>query len=77
VQPSCVVWYRARLLIAGLALLTHSNELGNLNAAEPPVPDSPLWLIYSDEQGTGNGKHIVLIAAAQEYRVRVSAYRTG
>jgi len=33
-----------------------------------PVPDSPKWLTYSGEEGPGKGKHIVLIAADQEYR---------
>ncbi|MFT7485175.1 MAG: type 1 glutamine amidotransferase [Candidatus Paceibacteria bacterium] len=33
-----------------------------------PVPPSPLWLTYPGGQGPGNGKHIVLIAADQEYR---------
>ncbi len=40
-------------------------------AAEPsahPVPDSPLWLTYKGKEGPGRGKHIVLIAADQEYR---------
>ncbi|YCM44999.1 ThuA domain-containing protein [Verrucomicrobiaceae bacterium 227] len=33
-----------------------------------PVPDSPKWLTYSGEKGPGEGKHIILIAADQEYR---------
>lgn len=33
-----------------------------------PVPDSELWLTYSGHVGPGKGKHIVLIAAEQEYR---------
>jgi Trehalose utilisation len=33
-----------------------------------PVPDSPRWLTYSGGEGPGKGKHIVLIAADQEYR---------
>ena len=33
-----------------------------------PVPDSELWLKFSGNKGPGNGKHIVLIAAEQEYR---------
>ena len=36
--------------------------------AKHPVPESPLWLTYSGEDGPGKGKHIVLIAADQEYR---------
>ncbi len=33
-----------------------------------PVPESPRWLIYSGGEGPGKGRHIVLIAADQEYR---------
>ena len=33
-----------------------------------PVPESPKWLTYSGGEGPGAGKHIVLIAADQEYR---------
>jgi hypothetical protein len=33
-----------------------------------PVPDSPRWLTYRGAEGPGHGKHIVLIAADQEYR---------
>ncbi|MHC4117077.1 MAG: ThuA domain-containing protein [Planctomycetota bacterium] len=38
------------------------------NAALHPVPESPLWLTYKGADGPGSGKHIVLIAADQEYR---------
>ena len=33
-----------------------------------PVPESDLWLTYKGEDGPGKGKHIVLLAAEQEYR---------
>lgn len=33
-----------------------------------PVPASELWLTYSGKSGPGLGKHVVLIAADQEYR---------
>lgn len=33
-----------------------------------PVPDDPRWLTYPGGDGPGRGKHIVLIAAEQEYR---------
>lgn len=33
-----------------------------------PVPDGPQWLTYAGSDGPGKGKHIVLIAAEQEYR---------
>ncbi|MCK5634946.1 MAG: hypothetical protein KAI06_07655, partial [Anaerolineales bacterium] len=38
------------------------------DAASHPVPQSPLWLTYQGAGGPGSGKHIVLIAADQEYR---------
>jgi hypothetical protein len=37
-------------------------------SAQHSVPDSPLWLTYKGGAGPGHGKHIVLIAAEQEYR---------
>ncbi|MFT5495710.1 MAG: type 1 glutamine amidotransferase [Kiritimatiellia bacterium] len=33
-----------------------------------PVPKSPQWLTYTGAAGPGNGKHIVLVTADQEYR---------
>lgn len=33
-----------------------------------PVPDDPLWLTFPGGEGPGSGKHVVLIAADQEYR---------
>jgi hypothetical protein len=33
-----------------------------------PVPESPLWLTYAGGEGPGRGRHIVLVAAEQEYR---------
>jgi hypothetical protein len=33
-----------------------------------PVPASELWLTYSGLNGPGKGKHVILIAADQEYR---------
>ncbi len=33
-----------------------------------PIPESPKWLIYPGADGPGEGKHIILIAADQEYR---------
>ncbi|MCA9061411.1 MAG: DUF1080 domain-containing protein [Planctomycetaceae bacterium] len=33
-----------------------------------PVPESELWLTYPGGDGPGQGKHVVLIAAEQEYR---------
>lgn len=57
---------RAGLLFALLALLTPGD--GPAHAAGHPVPESPLWLTYPGGDGPGKGKHVVLIAADQEYR---------
>jgi Trehalose utilisation len=57
--------------LASLAMGVLSSVVfpGNgLQAFEHPVPDSPLWVTYSGGSGTGKGKHIVLVAADQEYR---------
>lgn len=37
-------------------------------AQEHPVPAGPNWLTYEGGEGPGAGKHVVLIAADQEYR---------
>ena len=50
-------------IIAALLILSSA-----LRAADHPVPESPLWLTYSAEAGPSDGKHVVLIAADQEYR---------
>lgn len=44
------------LLVSGGAVPAH------------PVPDSPQWLTFPGGDGPGKGRHIVLIAADQEYR---------
>lgn len=36
--------------------------------AAHPAPESALWLTFKGKPGPGNGKHVVLIAAEQEYR---------
>ncbi len=56
----------ATLAFPFLALQSANGQPAN--SAEHPVPESPLWLTYSGENGPGKGKHIVLIAADQEYR---------
>jgi hypothetical protein len=45
-----------------LALLICTRALAH------PVPESTQWLTYSGGDGPGKGRHIVLIAAEQEYR---------
>ena len=57
-------------LCLGLIAFCFVGEL--LLAAEHPVPESPLWLTYSGGEGPGKGRHIILIAAEQEYRSEYS-----
>ena len=43
--------------------------LSTVTMASPhPIPESNQWLIVPGQEGPGRGKHIVLIAAEQEYR---------
>jgi Domain of Unknown Function (DUF1080)/Prolyl oligopeptidase family len=55
-------WFKSKRLVEfvcqslGRSVYTH------------PVPESDLWLTYPGGEGPGKGKHIVLIAAEQEYR---------
>jgi hypothetical protein len=51
-----------------VAMIVSLGKPERLTAGEHPVPESPLWLTYSGAQGPGTGKHVVLIAADQEYR---------
>jgi hypothetical protein len=44
--------------LLGLAAVTSAH----------PVPESPLWLTYSGSEGPGRGRHLVFVAAEQEYR---------
>ena len=60
-------WSRFFPLVVGIMLLMSLASVC-VHAREHPLPASPLWLTYTGEKGPGNGKHIVLIAADQEYR---------
>jgi hypothetical protein len=51
-----------RLLGLTTLILTAAQALAH------PVPDDPRWLTYPGGEGPGTGRHIVLIAADQEYR---------
>jgi len=55
-------------LVIRFALLALVALGGSLRAADHPVPESPLWLTYPGGDGPGKGKHVVFIAADQEYR---------
>ena len=58
----------ARLIANGLLPLVLIATTAACAAAAHPVPASPLWLTYSGADGPGNGRHIILVAAEQEYR---------
>lgn len=46
------------LMIAGITSLSAAH----------PVPESERWLTFEGKEGPGKGRHVVLIAADQEYR---------
>jgi len=48
--------------------LLHRHAYYTVNEIPHPVPESPFWLTYAGGPGPGEGRHIVLIAADQEYR---------
>ncbi len=50
------------------SLLTLAFLLTSCAPHSHPVSDSPRWLTYPGGEGPGRGKHILLIAAEQEYR---------
>ena len=51
-------------LLLPFAAITSTGDAADAH----PVPESPLWLTYRGGSGPGTGKHVVLIAADQEYR---------
>lgn len=59
---------RVRTPSTVLAALSLSLFAGCGVAHRHPVPEDPRWLTYAGVDGPGLGKHIVLIAAEQEYR---------
>jgi len=54
--------------VSALAALSLLLMVGCADSHPHPVPESQSWLTYPGEYGPGRGKHIVLIAAEQEYR---------
>lgn len=56
---------KSRRLSKGVTVAGHAAQV---DTSAHPVPDSPLWLTFNGENGPGKGKHVVLIAAEQEYR---------
>lgn len=54
-----------RLALTAVVVLLSAAAV---RAADHPVPESLLWLTFPGGEGPGKGKHIVFIAADQEYR---------
>lgn len=50
------------------ALFLAGSMLAGCTTHRHPVPDDPRWLTYHGGHGPGRGKHLVLVAAEQEYR---------
>ena len=50
-------------LIVGLFAVMAAGNVSGQN-----IPEGPSWLTYRGNSGPGKGKHIVFIAADQEYR---------
>ncbi|MCY2963887.1 MAG: ThuA domain-containing protein [Planctomycetota bacterium] len=57
-----------RILFIAWTVFALAGQPRSADAREHPVPESPLWLTFPGGEGPGAGKHIVLIAADQEYR---------
>ncbi len=58
-----------RITLASACLLLTTSATAQETSVRPhPVPAAPLWLAYSAAPGPGDGNHIVLVAADQEYR---------
>jgi hypothetical protein len=56
-----------RCIFPCATLLFFLSSITSILIAQP-TPQNALWLTYPGENGPGRGKHIVLIAAEQEYR---------
>lgn len=60
-------WFESERLVE-FVVSNATREKPDQQTSEHPVPASDLWLTYSGRSGPGKGKHVVLIAAEQEYR---------
>ncbi len=63
-------WFESENLVAFVrsSLGRQRPRAGGRSVEAHPVPQSDLWLTYPGGDGPGQGKHVVLIAADQEYR---------
>ena len=60
-------WFQSEDLV-DFVVANAANAQPRTPRRSHPVPASESWLTYSADAGPGNGKHVVLIAADQEYR---------
>jgi hypothetical protein len=60
--------FAPRILITAAVVWASSVQSGIAEDHSHPVPKSPQWLTFPGSSGPGRGKHIVLVAADQEYR---------
>jgi len=60
----CLVMFA---ICGSVSTVTAAGKLDKSTATHP-VPESPSWLTFEGRDGPGQGKHIVLVAADQEYR---------
>ncbi len=58
----CIIW------IVASSTSTQAYQCDAAEDDKHPVPANELWLTYPGSTGPGQGKHVVLIAADQEYR---------
>lgn len=61
-------WFESQPLVDFVIANATRTAERNPTADTHPVPAGDLWLTYSGQAGPGKSKHIVLIAADQEYR---------
>jgi hypothetical protein len=59
---------RWRFVVIAMAVGALWPSKTQLKADDPLVTENPRWLTYRGEGGPGEGKHVVFIAADQEYR---------
>ena len=64
-------WFQSERLVEFVIANAIGVDSQSSNVVHP-VPANELWLTYSGKGGPGAGKHIVLIAAEQEYRCEQS-----
>jgi hypothetical protein len=60
-------WFQSEKL-TGFVIAQATAAANITRASKHPVPPGEQWLTYSGIDGPGKGKHVILIAAEQEYR---------